>query len=166
MKHKISISNHGFTLIELLVTMSVVVIVLTVAVPSFKETMRSNRFAVQANGLVSALNLGRSEAVKRATRVTVCKSANATSCAGTGVNWEDGWIVFVDPTNPGGVVNGGDQVLQVFDSLDGGNTLKYNNIANRVSFNTLGFMPGFNGTFTLCDPSGAAHAKGLILSTK
>lgn len=85
---------RGFTLVELMVTVAVAGVLLAIAVPSFTDLMRNNRSLAAANELVSALNAARAEAVKRGTRVSLCPSANGTSCSGTA--WQTGWIVFVD----------------------------------------------------------------------
>jgi type IV fimbrial biogenesis protein FimT len=86
--------SRGFTLVELLVTIAVAGVLLAIAVPNFAELMRNNRSEASANELVAALNVARVEAVKRGKRVSLCPSANGTSCSGTA--WQSGWIVFVD----------------------------------------------------------------------
>lgn len=86
---------HGFTLIELMMTLLVASIILTMAVPGFRGLIQNNRAATQSNELISALSLARSEAVKRGARVSVCPTANQTSCT-AGVDWSIGWMVFVD----------------------------------------------------------------------
>lgn len=110
--------SHGFTLIELMITLSIAAIVLALGVPSFQEMMRNNRAATHMNEFTSALNLARSEAIKRGQRVALCPSINQTSCTGAS-DWEDGWIVFVDTalTDTDPPVVG--QVLRVFENLSG-----------------------------------------------
>jgi len=71
----------------------VVAIVLSAGVPSYLSVVRNNRAATNANELVSALTIARSEAVRRSDRVSICRSADGAACGGT---WQDGWIVFVD----------------------------------------------------------------------
>jgi type IV fimbrial biogenesis protein FimT len=83
----------GFTLLELMTTLAVAGIVLAVGVPSYLSVVRNNRAATNANELVSALTIARSEAIRRGDRVSLCRSDDGASCGGT---WEDGWIVFVD----------------------------------------------------------------------
>lgn len=162
----------GFTLIELMITIALAGIILTLAVPSFQDTIRNNRLVSQANEFVGALHLARSEAIKRGNQVTICKSDNASSCGGSGVNWENGWIIFSDldgdgvaDIGTGTCALGEDCIVRIAATLGGGNTLRgNNNIANRVTFNPRGFSSGFNGTFTLCDDRGAEQARGIILS--
>ena len=86
--------QSGFTLIELLITIAIAAVLLTLAAPSFVDTIRRNRIATQANEILSALNLARSEAVKRSRDVTVCprQSTSSTACGGAG-DWANGWVV-------------------------------------------------------------------------
>lgn len=88
--------NSGFTLVELLITIVIVGLLLAVGIPSLKTFMKGNQLVASSNELISAFNVARSEAIKRNASVTVCESANGTTCTDpvTG-RWEDGWIVFV-----------------------------------------------------------------------
>ena len=57
--------SAGFTLVELIVTLVLAALVLALGVSSFQEMIRSNRLTTIVNELVGALNLARSEAIKR-----------------------------------------------------------------------------------------------------
>jgi type IV fimbrial biogenesis protein FimT len=102
--------SAGFTLLELMVTVMILGIGLAIAVPSFTDMMRQNRLTEQTNGLMSALAIARSEAVKRGTPVTVCPAlaksgADADECSGLS-NWAaNGWLVLSDVRAPLGVRN-------------------------------------------------------------
>ncbi|MCB1919531.1 MAG: GspH/FimT family pseudopilin [Candidatus Competibacteraceae bacterium] len=122
--------QRGFTLIELIITMAIAAIVLTVGVPSFQAMMRNNRAATYTNQFMSALNLARSEAIKRGWRVVLCPG-NQAGCNGNA--WGNGWIVFIDAdangnnfldelTNNNGQWDNGEVVLRVYDAFDGGRT--------------------------------------------
>lgn len=111
----------GLTLLELLVGILVLSILLSAGVPGFQSTVNNNRLAAQTNALVTALNLARSEAVKRSEPVSVCASADQATCSGA---WTEGWIAFTDASGTAGTVDAsGDTVLQVWPALSGPNTL-------------------------------------------
>ncbi len=75
---------------ELMVTIAIAAILVGIAIPSFTSIIASNRLTTSANELVTALNLARSEAVKRGIQVTVRRKGT------TSKQWENGWDVFVD----------------------------------------------------------------------
>jgi type IV fimbrial biogenesis protein FimT len=109
--------QHGFTLIELLVTVSVLVAVLGIGIPSFRDFIERNTLAAANNVLMASLNTARAEAVKRRTPVAVCTSTDGQTCTG-GTNWAQGWIVFAnnDRNSPPSVgVN--DTIIQVEQSI-------------------------------------------------
>jgi len=154
--------QHGFTLTELLVTLSVASILLTVAVPNYRTFVQNNLQSTQSNNFYSTLALAKSEAIRRSSPVTVCPSTNGTSCTG-GAIWSTGWLVFAD-TNSNGVVEAGDEILQVGAAFSGGNT--FSGTRTRVTFTANGFSMASNDTFTLCDNRGAAYSKAIILNNQ
>lgn len=133
---------RGVTLIELMVTLSVLAILVTMGVPAFQDLINNNKATGVTNSLVSALNFGRSEAVKRGQLVTVCTSNSTASatpgCDGT--SWKSGWVVFVD--NPAtGVVDGADTVLKVGQVPNVPSAASFTgdaNVANYTSFKPNG----------------------------
>lgn len=80
-------TSAGFSLIELLVSVSLLGVLLAMALPAFSEWIRNNQVRVAAETLREGLQLARSEAVKRNTRmrmqlVTSLDNSCALSTAG------------------------------------------------------------------------------------
>lgn len=87
--------KNGFTLIELVVTLAVLAIAVGLAAPSFTQQIRNNSSVSLASEFQTALGFARSEAVKRASRISLCPSSDGASCL-TAEDWTKGWMVFVD----------------------------------------------------------------------
>lgn len=84
--------SDGFTIVELMITLVLAAIILSAAVPSFRDLVQSNRITAQVNEFITALNVARSEAIKRGATLRV------TALAGGGASNEFGvgWRVWVD----------------------------------------------------------------------
>ena len=144
--------NRGFTLIELMVALAVAVIITTIAVPGFRTMIQNNRASTQANELLTALMLARAEAVKRGAPVSVCASANQSTCAGS-TNWATGWIVFTDSAGASGVLDSTDQLIRVWESLGGAPTVTGS--VQNIRYLPSGLVAsGGSFTFTLPDCKG------------
>jgi type IV fimbrial biogenesis protein FimT len=155
------ISFHaGFTLIELMIGLSMVAILATLAAPSFNEVLLRFRADAQARELQSVTLYARTEALKRAKRVVVCRSAAPAAalpvCGGAG-SWASGWLMFVDnvgtPGNTVGAMDGADQLLRVGEPYANATVVASGDYANWFGFAPSGrpVSPGFgNGSFQLC----------------
>ncbi|MCI5107094.1 MAG: GspH/FimT family protein [Pseudomonadales bacterium] len=113
--------------------------------------------------MLTTLNLARSEAIKRGQDVSICASDDGADCDEDA--WSEGWIVFVDNNGDAdgtaGSVDGGDEIIRVFDALGAASTLT--STTDIYSYNSLGFSAtGGNQTFLLCPDSGnAANARSI-----
>jgi type IV fimbrial biogenesis protein FimT len=156
----------GFTLIELMVTIAIAGIVMGLAIPSFNTAIRNNRLTTLNNDFVTSLSIARSEAVKRGQVVTICKSANGTTCVIDVVsNWAQGWIVFTNANNNAVVDAGVDvvfrvqgpaqtQITMVGDNLGG---TPATDVTSRINYGSNGMTvaaggtPGVSGNILVCD---------------
>ena len=166
--------NSGFTLIELMVTIALTAIILTQAVPSFNALVQNNRLISEKNEFISALNLARSEALKRGVRVTVCASDDQTTCNTN--KWEKGWIIFSD-RNANVALDAGtgvclateDCLIRVSTGLSDGNTLAARKSGATAGTGFLQFTPrgavDAAATFTFCDRRGEEHARATNINT-
>ena len=165
----ICLSSFGFTLVELIVTITIVGILSALAAPGLTTIVANQRISSQANDLLSDLAFSRSEAIKRSSGVTVCKTADPNAatpdCNATAATaWTAGRIVFID-NNADGVRDAGDEILRIRQELEGttpnGNQLLGDGnaagTANRITFIGTGATNLASGTeyqLTLCDKRG------------
>ncbi len=159
--------SRGFTLIELMVTVAIAAILLTIGVPSFTKLMTKNQLSGEIQTLQGTINFARSEAIKRGSRVSICKSNNQSTCSG---NWSDGWIIFVDRESGGSIgtrdgsdLDADEPLLRVFPALPSDYTLNTNSFTNYITYNRLG-MANNNGTFVFCKGSDETTARAIIVT--
>ncbi len=159
---RLASTQAGFTLIELMVGVAIMAVLLMVGVPSFQSAVASNRLTSSTNDVVSALAMARTEAIRRGTRVTVCKSANAAQCTTAG-NWAQGWIVFIDTTRTSAdaQVDGGEAILSRHAATSGNIVMVGSaGVPNFVSFAADGQAKLMNGSsqsgvLRVCSTAGA-----------
>jgi len=122
-KCQVSRQQRGLTLIELMVTLAVVAVTLSIGVPSFQGMASSNRMSSAANSLVGALNVARSEAIKRGARVNVVVKS--------GTDWSNGWKVQLnsDSTDVG--------TIKAFDPIVG---MQVTGTSTQYQFLPTGFL--------------------------
>jgi len=149
-------AHNGFTLLELVVLLAVVAILLTMALPNFGATIKSNRELSEVSELASALALARNTAAQSGGDVFVCASADGLTC--TGGAWSQGFAVeYVSPPPRTSAV------IRVFPALASGNTL-VNSASDRIVFHASGATDlAGPATFTLCDSRGVSNARALDL---
>ena len=170
--------NSGFTLVELMVAVAVAGIILTVGLPQMSVFFKGNRMVTNANDLLAGLHIARSEAIKRNSKVTICKSSSAGSATPVCLtntdtqDWEDGWFVFVDTGDVIGEYESTKDgaILRVNTGAEGDKvtiTASNSDIGQFVTFSSRG-VPTLNGSsvsgvFKVCDQRGLGNARGVLL---
>lgn len=136
-------SQRGFTLIELMVTVTVAAILISVAIPFFRDIIISSRLNTISLEIADALALARSESIKRNRTITFCRTDSAGSTDNTnshqcnsGTEWAH-WLIRegASGTDEDGMIKRGS-----FDSLSS-ITVKTSGINNgQLNFSTDGLI--------------------------
>ena len=161
---------RGLTLVELVVTLAVLATLVSMAAPSFRDTIQNVRLVGETNRWARTIRLARSEAIKRSGTVTVCARASEGTC---GTDWSDGWVVFEDAAGAGtiGTRDAGEALIAEHAGAPEGTSrsaagfVRPAGLASRarVSFDARGRPDWTAGTLVLCDARGASGARALIL---
>lgn len=142
---------RGFTLLELMAALAIAAIVFALGVPGLGAWMAEQELQDRADALLHALDLARSEAIKRGGRVDVCPGT--AECSGGAMPWEDGWAVV-----PEAVRGSGTPAIARERRASPGITIRGNRpVADYVSYTGFGHARRFDGalqmgTFTVCRP--------------
>lgn len=135
--------------------------IVTGGAPAMQNLVHEQRLVAHVNQLFGDLQLARSEAIKRAAQVTLCKSNNGATCSNAAL-WREGWIVFLD-ANGNEAVDAGETIVRVGQALPGGITLRYGTSYRYVYYKPDG-SAWPNATFTFCDPRGASDARAILVT--
>lgn len=136
---------NGLTAIELLIALAIAAILAATALPAFSQWIDRHRLEVGLHAMIRSLALARSEAVKRAGRVSLFSPDN---------RWEAGWQVFFDH-NGNGVFDTDEPLLHQQGPMAGvrirGNTPLQQLVTYRGDGRSVLTGGGFQvGTFFLC----------------
>ena len=160
----------GISLVEALVTLAIATTSASLGATAWNRLAVSLRLASYSNNFLATLHLARSEAIKRNSRVAICKSADGERCIPAG-GWEQGWIVFHDLNN-NGTRDAGEALVMATGALPEGWRLAGNQSVSRyVSFTGRGASELLSGAFqagtlTLCRASAdAVDARTIVISS-
>lgn len=149
---------RGFTLLELMIVIVVLGVLLSIAVPSFKEMSDRNKLTATTNDLIMALLSARSEAVKYECDVLVDKNSR----------WGYGWVASV--TSSGGTSGCTGLEILRHETYVGSSTITAGSITISSSANIGGTVinnPGavkYNSQGRMTWPGGSGTGKfGLAL---
>ena len=150
--------QHGLTLVELMIAVSIISLLLGLALPGFRELGNSTRLKNYANELSSAIQMARSEAIKRNEDVRLCATSDGSSCATEG-GWETGWLIL-DASN---------NVLGSRSELNGGMDLDATRVGSTdavysITFASTGLVQP-SSLFVLCrkTPSAGKQEREILL---
>jgi type IV fimbrial biogenesis protein FimT len=155
--------HHGFTLLELIISLSVFMVLVTVAIPSFSNLISRNQQDILLKKLFVHHQLARSEAIKSNQQMLLCKSDNGIACTAES-QWHEGWIIFTDRNN-NKQLDDSEQLVHRQQALSESVQLVYRGFGSR---NYTRYFPGGmssnNGSFTVCSKQGNIPDKKLVIS--
>lgn len=151
-------SSSGFTLVEMMVALSLLVFMITIAVPAFQQFIRKSQMVSSVNRFVSALQLSRSEAIKRARDTVLCPTKDGLYCHES-PDWSPGWLLLTRQP-----AMDEDPVIRSITESDNGIIMQSSNRRRRIIFQPDGSAGGSNSSFTFCDREGLAPARVICLS--
>jgi type IV fimbrial biogenesis protein FimT len=150
--------QRGLTLIELLCVVTILVTLLHLAAPSFRQLVQSNRQQVFANELLTTLRSARTEAILRHQPVIVQPLEGG---------WAFGWRMIADVSGKG-LNDPQNPVLGVRQTSGKVRIVPNSRLAGWVRFNSLGTpayagaSPG-NGSLYICDAdAGKMHSRVVV----
>lgn len=139
--------HSGFTMMELIFTVVIVATVSAMAAPGMSALFKDTRLTNGVNEFIAALQLARSEAVKRGASVTVDTDGAAT--------WEDGWRV----------VTAGGVTLKAFKPLHSDMTMTSAGSYTSFTYNATGRVDN-SDVLTWCDDRTGENGRAItILAT-
>jgi len=152
--------SKGYTLIEAMIAVAIVAILSAIAVPSFAAIQENAAKRAALNNFWHAIFLARSEAVKRNSVVSICKSSSGQTCDSAAAEWSGGWIVFENRDHNEPATREADEpVLQVYAGWPTGHIT-----SNRKAFSFRPTTQGaVNGTIVFCGANGH-DARAIIIS--
>jgi type IV fimbrial biogenesis protein FimT len=152
---------------EACVTLAVVAILSGLAAPPMRAVVDNQRIRAGTEDFVLALRVARSEAVKRNTRVAVCKAS--TGICTKGGAWDQGWLVFEDRNN-NGTLDANETLLRAWPALAQDLRLRGNSpVDDYVSFTPMGRTRSTSnalqmGTITLCKLGSSTTSREIVIN--
>lgn len=126
-----AVSSRGFTLIEALVVVAMISIILSLASPSFFETIRRNKVNSSADNLYSLIRYARAEAVRRGNPINIG--------ALDGLSWSSGAVIWSEVDNVAGFDEANDTEIRRIEGSAG--VVVVESTANlNIQFNGEGYI--------------------------
>jgi type IV fimbrial biogenesis protein FimT len=142
----------GFSMVELLVVLLIGAVLIGVASPEMRDMLNRRRLDSAVADLHGAIDLARSQAIARGSRVQLVPLEPA------GVNWSAGWLVFID-TDGDRRPGPGEEVIASHGPVPEGIIISFNFTGNRVPY-----YIAYNGAGRSCSDTSSLAARWGTLS--
>lgn len=159
--------SSGITLIEMMIVVVILGVLAAIVAPNLLEAVARNRLDSSANEFTTALDLARSESIRRGANVVVRRAAGSATR-----EWTKGWEVFVDLPAAGAASgnnqrDAGEELLSVGQPMSAPLTLySSRNVPDFLAFTPSGRAAGGPNQyiFVLCYGGVVATADGRARS--
>lgn len=144
--------GRGFSMIELLVVLLIAAVLVGLASPEMRQMINRHRLDSAVADLYGAVDLARSQAIARGSRVQLVPLEAA------GNNWSNGWVVFID-TDGDRRPGPGEEVIASHGPVSEGIIISFNFTSNRVPY-----YIAYNGAGRSCSDTSSMAARWGTLS--
>ncbi|OUR87423.1 hypothetical protein A9Q81_25940 [Gammaproteobacteria bacterium 42_54_T18] len=145
----------GFSLLELMVVISITMIIITFAAPSFGSLVSRSQIESKANTVFDIFQLARGTAISQGEFITLCPSTDGQQCL---QQWQLGLMAFID-NNHDRKFSGNDKIITFLPSTSSA-TLHGNQ--PYFTYNPLGALKGRMGSLITC-PAGEKESTSIRL---
>jgi len=158
------------TLIELLITLAVGAVLLVVAVPNLNTFVKNNRIVSSTNDFIAAVNIARTEAIRRGVTVVMCRTtqplAATPSCnrsGSTANDWSTGWLMYATDgdINERDYASATDELIRVGQATGGSVELTSDTQGNQwLAINRDGTLrEADTAAYAVCDDRGYDYGR-------
>lgn len=156
--------HHGFTLLELLTSMTILMLLLTIGMPSMANFTVKMRVDREISSLHKMLVFTKNTAVNSNTYITICPLNKANVCT---TDWHLAVSVFSDHNkNKEFEPSKKEFILKVKEPIDENDKLQYGKGRTALVYGPTGHLAiwGGNATFKYCPKNDQDKNRGLIVS--
>lgn len=153
---------NGFTLLELIFTLTILVISLSIGVPTLSQWIQRSKTTGLQYKLLHSVNYARTQAILLQSTITLCPGT--TVCEHS---WGGSLLIFIDQDS-NGTKNQDETLLKQIDIGLLGQYLDWRSFRRTayIQFNSQGITPALNGTFHFCPEEPFNEFKFSIILAK
>ncbi len=154
----------GFTIIEMLTVITIMILLITIAIPGWRNFVQNNQAMAISSKLTGALSLARATAIQSGYNVVLCPTTyqTGTTCLNNPANWNS-LILFIDINGNGTYEAGTDTLVKYYYDLPSG-IIKVTSGNSPATFTPAGFYtPAAGITFTI-KPTGCVGNNGRTIT--
>lgn len=154
--------SAGFTLLELMISLSIIVIILTMGVPSLQETLIRSRVDNFIYDLSKDILLARNHAIQYESQTVMCHLNNSNQCDG---KWDAGYSLFLDENRDEIYQADTDKLIIQRVHHNSSDIILFSG-SKELKYDADGHLNGLSGTFRYCPDieNDENYARAIVVS--